>query len=106
MTKHRTRGFLLRALSAGLLGWGLSAAAQGVDTFENNGVIQQLDPVGEQIVIDGRYYTLPTAVAQQARDQRGTKITLQRGMRVSFYGSTSSHIPKIQGINFLRWSDR
>ncbi len=103
---NRMRSVLLRALTSALLGYGLGASAQGVDTFENNGVIQQLDPVGEQIVINGRLYTLPTTVTQQATDQHGTKITLQRGMKVSFYGSASGHIPKIQGINFLRWSDR
>ncbi|EAR20902.1 hypothetical protein NB231_03967 [Nitrococcus mobilis Nb-231] len=103
---NHTWRFLLRALAAGLLAWGLGTAAQEVHTFEDNGVIQQLDPVGEQIIIDGQHYALPTAVAQQATDQRGAKITLQQGMWVSFYGSVSSHTPQIQGITFLRWSDK
>ena len=106
MAKHYARRFLLRLLVTSLLGWALSAAAQGVNTFEGNGVIQRLDPLSEQVVIDGQRYALPIAVANQATDQRGAKVTLQRGMLVSFYGSVLSRIYQIQGISFLRWSDQ
>lgn len=106
MGTNHTRHFLRRLLAAGLLSWALGAAAQGANTFEGNGVIQQLDSLSEQVVIDGQRYALPTAVAQQATDQHGAKVALQRGMLVSFYGSVLSRIHQIQGINFLRWSDQ
>jgi hypothetical protein len=98
------RRFLLGLVIAGLLGWVLGATAQGVNTFEGNGVIQQLYPVNQQIVIDGQRYVLPTAVVLQATDQRGAKVALRKGMLVSFYGTVSGRTRQIQGISFLRWN--
>lgn len=106
MAKSHTRRFLFRLLAIGLLGWGLVGAAQEVNTFERTGVIQELDPIDEQIVIDGRSYSLPTAVYRQATDQHGERITLQEGMWVSFYGSVAGDTYQIEGISFLRWSDQ
>lgn len=106
MAKSHTRRFLFRLLAVGLLGWGFVAPAQEINTFERTGVIQELDPIDEQIVVDSRRYSLPTAVNRQATDQHGSKITLQRGMRVSFYGSIAGGTYQIEGISFLRWSDQ
>ncbi|HET8701798.1 MAG TPA: PilY2 family type 4a fimbrial biogenesis protein [Nitrococcus sp.] len=104
MTRNHSGRFLHRLLAASLLGWALSTAAQGVSTFEGNGVIQRLDPLSQQVVIDGQRYALPAAVAQKATDQHGARVALQRGMLVSFYGSVSGRDHEIQGISMLRWS--
>lgn len=106
MEANHTRRFLLGLLIAGLLSWGPGAAAEGVNTFEGNGVIEQLYPVDQQVVIDGQRYALPTAVVLRATDQHGARVALRRGMLVSFYGSVSGRIRQIQGISFLRWSNQ
>lgn len=106
MERKHTRRFLLQLLTISLLSWGIGAAAQGVNTFEGNGVIEQLYPVDEQIVIGSKHYTLPTEVALKATDRRGAKVLLQPGMLVSFYGVVAGRSHQIQGINFLRWSDQ
>ncbi|MDN5849561.1 MAG: PilY2 family type 4a fimbrial biogenesis protein [Nitrococcus sp.] len=106
MERNPTRRFFLQLLAIGLLCWAQGAAAQGVNTFEDVGVIQELDPIGEQVVIGDRHYILPTAVARQATDQHGAPVMLQPGMLVSVYGTISGRSYQIQGIRVLRWDEQ
>ena len=106
MRENNIRGLVLLLLVAGLQLWALQTPAREPSTFERTGVIREIDPIDEQVVIDGRRYVLPTAVYHQATNQQGERITLQQGMRVSFYGSVGGGSYQIEGINFLHWSDR